>query len=158
MGINKEQLSDLIKRVLTEAGLYSPSARELLLLTAAQESLGGTYLRQLGKGPALGIFQMEPATHDDIWSNFLAYREPLGERILEVAGMGNGPDEKALEYNIAYAILMARVHYLRVKSRLPDGDDIKRLAEYWKDYFNTPLGAGTVEEAIHNYKRYCEDV
>ena len=158
MGINKIQLADLIKRVLIEADLYSPEAEELLILTVAQESQGGTYLRQLGNGPALGIFQMEPATHDDIWENFLGYHESLGERILDVAGMFNGPDSKELEYNFRYAILMARMQYYRHREALPAVNDVKGCAEYWKKYYNTPLGAGTVAEAISNYERYCRTV
>ncbi|WP_291329036.1 hypothetical protein [Desulfovibrio sp. UCD-KL4C] len=158
MGINKIQLADLIKRVLIEADLYSPEAEELLILTVAQESQGGTYLRQLGNGPALGIFQMEPATHDDIWENFLGYRESLGERILDVAGMFNGPDSKELEYNFRYAILMARMQYYRRREPLPAVNDVKGRAVYWKIYYNTPSGAGTVSEAISNYERYCRAV
>lgn len=158
MGINKKQLSDLIKRVLSSARVYSPAALELLVMTAAQESHGGEYLKQLGSGPALGIFQMEPNSHNDIWVNYLGYRENVGELILDVAGMGHGPDVKALEYNLAYATLMARMQYRRQREPLPASTDIPGLAEYWKRHYNTYLGAGTVEEAIHNYECYCEAV
>ena len=114
----------------------------------------GTYIRQLGGGPALGIFQMEPATHDDIWANFLEFKEPLGELILEVSGHYSGPDEKAMEWNIMYAALMARMQYRRRPEPLPAADDIRGLAAYWKQWYNTPLGAGTEEEAMLNYKRF----
>src|SRR5260221_162978 len=53
---------------------------ELLLGTALQES-GLTYRVQLGGGPARGLFQMEPNTHDDIWDNFLKYRVPLATAV-----------------------------------------------------------------------------
>ena len=58
--------------------------------TAAVESRMGTYLRQIG-GPALGIWQVEPATHLDCWDNWLDYRpvkqlarQELGRRGLEL--------------------------------------------------------------------------
>ncbi len=153
-GINSGQLENLIERVLNTARLYSPSACELLLMTVAQESAGGIYIRQLGNGPAIGIFQMEPTTHDDIWENYLGYREELGNRILEMSRMDSGPDSAALEWNLAYAALMARAHYLRVPSPLPDANNVKGLAEYWKRHYNTPLGAGTVSEAMRSYERW----
>jgi hypothetical protein len=61
--------------VLRQLGLDEyrmQAAEELLLGTALQES-GLIYRRQLNNGPALGLFQMEPATHDDIWADFLTY-------------------------------------------------------------------------------------
>lgn len=153
MPINKNQLSDLIERSLKAADLYSHSALNLLLMTAAQES-HMTYLRQLHNGPALGIFQMEPATHDDIWSNFLRFKPSLGESILNISGLGFGPDVSSLEYNLVYAALMARMQYLRRPEPLPAADDIKGFAEYWKQWYNTPKGAGTVSEAVRNYQRF----
>lgn len=155
MPINTEQLSDLIERTLKEVDLYSPAAVNLLLLTAAQESHMGTYIRQLGNGPALGVFQMEPATHDDIWENYLDYKYELSGEVLFAADMtGNGAYRSALEYNLKYAILMARMQYRRRPEPLPAADDIRGLAAYWKQWYNTPLGAGTEEEAMLNYKRF----
>ena len=49
---------------------------------------------------------------------------------------------------------MCRVHYYRVSEALPEENDIEGMARYWKKYYNTPLGAGTEEEFIHNYKEY----
>jgi hypothetical protein len=47
---------------------------------------------------------------------------------------------------------MARVHYLRRPEPIPT--DLTGQAEYWKKWYNTYLGAGTVEEYIENYKKY----
>ncbi|GKT29316.1 hypothetical protein ADUPG1_001146 [Aduncisulcus paluster] len=104
MSIEIGQFRDLTQRVLKGIGLYSPEAEELIVFTVAAESNGA---------------QMEPRTHDDIWENYLAYREELGELVLEVCGMGNGPDVACLEFNLAYAIAMARIHYRRVPEALP---------------------------------------
>ncbi|KAF0118141.1 MAG: hypothetical protein FD149_866 [Rhodospirillaceae bacterium] len=70
-------VTTVIRPTLLHLGLHSPAAEALLLGTAIQESRLGTYLRQTGGGPALGVYQMEPATHEDIWTNFLAYRPDL---------------------------------------------------------------------------------
>ena len=148
--MNKEQLRDLICEVLLDAGMYSDSAVELLMLTAATESKLGRYVRQVG-GPALGIFQMEPNTENDIYINYLKYNEDL-EDFVDAYTSDALPDE--LVWNVAYSILMARIHYLRVKEKLPAATDIRGLASYWKKYYNTHMGKGTVKKAVASYNRY----
>ena len=41
---------------------------------------------------------------------------------------------------------ICRLHYFRVKAPLPALYDVDGRAAYWKAHYNTPLGAGTVEE------------
>jgi len=144
------QLRSLIRQVLSPCGLYSEAAEELLIMTAAAESLGGQFIYQVG-GPAVGIFQMEPNTHDDIWENYLKYKPALAS---ETDFWTHSKDSEALVYNLAYAILMARIHYLRVAEPLPPATDIDGLAYYWKKYYNTYLGKGTVRGAKEKYLDY----
>lgn len=98
--MDKRQLRNLIRRVLIGIGGYSEEAENLLMGTAAQESALGEYIRQLGNGPALGIFQMEPETFDDIVRNYLSYRPDLCRKVLIVSGVINLKSEY-LEYNMA---------------------------------------------------------
>jgi hypothetical protein len=146
--IDKTQLRELISTVLRDCNLYSADAVELLMLTAAVESKLGTYLTQI-KGPARGIFQMEPATEKDLWNNYLRYKPHIVSDISKYHIQH--PDE--LRWNLAYAILMARIHYLRVPEPIPSGTD--KLAAYWKKWYNTHLGKGTTEKAIQAYKEMC---
>lgn len=145
----------IIRPTLQYLNLWSEAAENLLLGTAAQESALGTYIHQLGKGPALGIYQMEPNTHKDIHSNFLKYRDELRNKIANLAGYSpSGNAEDDLVGNLYYATAMCRVHYLRVPKPLPAANNIEGLAAYWKKYYNTPLGAGTEQQFIDNYKKY----
>ncbi|NDY73966.1 hypothetical protein DO021_19550 [Desulfobacter hydrogenophilus] len=147
------QFKDLISQTLKSMELYSESAVNLLLGTAAQESGFGTYIRQI-RGPARGVFQCEPATELDIWDNYLRYKLELADRILRVTGVKH-PSATHLETHLDYQIALCRVHYLRVKASLPAADDIPGLAAYWKRHYNTALGAGTVDQFIDNYRKYC---
>lgn len=149
--MNKKQLKDLIERTLFKIGLQSEPAVCLLMGTAAQESNLGEYIRQVGGGPALGVFQMEPETFKDIVTNYLQYKPELAKNIMSAAGI-NAFRSEYLEYNLVLAICMCRVHYLRVSEAIPG--DLTGWANYWKEYYNTCKGKGTAGEFVENYKRY----
>lgn len=147
--MNKVTLRELIVSVLKDIDLHSDDAVNLLMGTAAQESHLGKYRKQIGGGPAIGIFQMEPATFNDIVNNYLRYKPNLALKIKRVARVSSFKAGD-IESNDLLAICMARVHYLRVKEVIPS--DLDGWARYWKRYFNTPIGKGTEEEFIANYK------
>ena len=149
--MEKTQLRELIEETLKEINLYSKDAVNLLMGTAAQESHLGHYIRQI-KGPALGVFQMEPNTFNDIKCNYLSYKEDLLILIFKTCECEMYSE--SLIWNLKLAICFARIHYLRVPKALPC--DLEGYAAYWKKYYNTYLGAGTTEEFIKNYKKYVE--
>jgi len=128
------------------------AASQLLLGTAIQES-NLHYRRQLGDGPARGLFQMEPATHNDIWTNYLAYQAGLAAKVRGFLD-GAAQSADALETNDRYAAAMARVHYRRVPAALPPVGDINAMGAYWKQYYNTPAGHGTAAQFVTNWRRY----
>ncbi|MFP4146571.1 MAG: hypothetical protein ACLFSI_02530 [Halorhodospira sp.] len=149
--IDADQLRRAIVRPALEAlDLHSEPAEELLLGTIAQESAGGRYVAQV-QGPALGICQMEPATHDDIWDHYLAYHDELAERLLDAVGAAQLPSAERLAWDLRYAVAMARIHYLRVDEPLPE--DLEDQADYWKRHYNTDAGAGSAEAYIDSYLR-----
>lgn len=154
--MDAKQLRDyVIRPTLKYLGLHSQSAEQLVLGTIFQESRG-EYIKQLGDGPALGLAQMEPATHDDIWFNYLAYKRKLASNISELASIKSldpdmVPKAKELMSNLSYAVAMCRVHYLRVPEPLPKAGDIEAMGKYWKQYYNTPLGAGSADEFVEHY-------
>lgn len=152
--INSYQLKTLvITPVLSKLQLFSDSAVNLLLFTCAAESKGGTYLKQI-KGQALGIYQMEPLTHNDIWQNYLRHRPVL----LNLLGMHFNvirmENEDRLITDLAYSTAMARIHYLRVKSPLPDANDVDGLWEYYKAHYNTVAGKAKKEASIKAYQDF----
>lgn len=151
-----EQLrTHIIQPVLKYLGYGGKNVEELLLLTAAQESAMGKYIHQLN-GPALGIYQMEPQTHDDIWSNYLKYKSDLSTKVQKWNLNSSFPYDNAYQMcgNLYYATAMARIHYLRVSEPIPEAGVGIRLAEYYKEYYNTHLGAATPDEALGNYNKY----
>lgn len=148
------QLVEQTLRMLEPEVPYSENALLLLLGTAAQESSYGKYRRQVGNGPALGIFQMEPATFTDIDRNYLRYHPAIRQKILSVCGLKD-LDAKDLVDNDRLAVCMARVHYLRSRGKIPS--KAQDMALYWKKNYNTLLGKGTPEEFMDNYRRHVEN-
>ncbi|MBO9493858.1 hypothetical protein J7438_07130 [Thalassotalea sp. G20_0] len=159
MGILASDLRiNVIQPVLKSIGLYSLAAENLLLGTAVQESLCGKHLVQV-QGPALGIYQIEPDTHDDAWQNYLNFRHELAGKVRGFASsdfdQSSENRHQELVLNLGYATAIARIVYYRKPEALPDDpNDIEALARYWKKHYNTPLGKGTTEEFVRNYKDF----
>lgn len=156
MGLNAEQLRTLVVRpALKTIGLWSPAAENLVMGTAAQES-GLRHLHQL-KGPAVGLWQIEPATYRDIWERYLPSRPALSNDLRRWAGGGNPannviPSVELMHGNLFFAAAMCRVFFLRIPQPLPAADDVEALGKYWKTFYNTNLGRGTVAQFIQSYE------
>lgn len=154
--MDSKQLTTLVVRpTLEHLGLYSRSAEQLIVGTIYVESQA-KFLKQIGGGPALGVIQMEPATYTDIWLNYLAYKPQLANTVTELASSQSlddlcRPSAEQLVSNLAFAVAMCRIHYLRKRPPLPEAGDVEALARYWKDHYNTHLGAGTVEKFVNSF-------
>ena len=173
MSINKEQLQSLILRTLTELQeatngkiQVNDESVDLLLMTAAHESKLGEFIKQQG-GPALGIFQMEPATHEDHWE-YITPREWL-YRALSYMNLETDTNASTMEYNLKYAIVLARIHYYRRPEALPKKTERYRgiggteeylgnLAVYCKKYYNTSAGKATALKYLNDYNRLILDI
>jgi hypothetical protein len=125
---------------------------ELLLGTAMQESHCGDYLAQL-HGPALGVWQMEPATEQDIWKNYLNGR-PIAVPIMRL--IVQGIDRTAqLAGNLYYACAMARMQYMRVAAPLPAAGDKVAQAQYYVKHYNAG-GKATFSDYLWNWTKLQE--
>ncbi len=137
-----------------DPGIESEAAAMLLLGTAAAES-GFRALAQSPTGPALGFWQIEPATHADVHANFLAFRPALARAVARLVAPDPAP-EAQLATNLAYSVAMARLVYRRSPARLPDPRDVAGLAAVWKQAFNTAAGKGTEAHFTSAWTRLVE--
>ncbi len=88
---------------------------------------------------------MEPATHDDLYANYLSYRQKLGARLMELRAPALSLDEN-LATNLMYGAGVCRLCCYRQPKALPEAGDIEGQAAFWKQHYNTPVGAGTVSK------------
>jgi hypothetical protein len=137
-------------RNLSIPALASQDAINLVYRTGMHESMY-MYLKQVN-GPALGFFQIEPATLRDL-VDWLFYNNHkfeaevkylCGERWLE-------EPEMEMQTNIKFMIIMCRLYYWRKPGKIPS--TIIGQAEYWKKHYNTHLGKGTVAAFVDNATR-----
>lgn len=147
-------------RHLAEADprLGGRAAEQLMLGTAIAES-GLDALVQMGGGPALSFFQIEPATFGDIYGRYLLKpaRADLKNAIDALLVPAFGPLEQ-LDGNPYFACAVARTRYWWVKARLPAAGDIKAMGRYWKANYNTARGAGDAAHFAHLYRQLVGDL
>jgi hypothetical protein len=152
--LNVHQLRELIiKPALENLLMLSDDAVELLVFTCAVESGGGTYLKQLN-GSALGIYQMEPETYNDIWYNYIQKKPSILLKLMTNFECNRVPDEYRLIYDLRYATAMCRIHYARVSESLPAKDNVGKLYNYYKTHYNTFHGSSQQDESIQKYLAY----
>ena len=100
----------------------------------AVESNFGQYNKQIGGGPALGVYQMEPRTLQCIKDNYIKYHPELKQFLT-----GDLLDER-------YATIMCAIHYQRYIKAIDVPDDRAGRWLIYKKYYNTDDGA-TVRES-----------
>ena len=146
----KKSIKKIIKLALQHLDLDSEDAREMLYVTGKAES-GYKTLQQYGGGPALGFFQMEPNTAIDIWDNYVMYRPKYRDKLFSL-GFDDSNVEVCLLSNVGLQAAFCRLHYRRVPSALPKASNLEGQAKYWKKYYNTVKGKGTVKHFMEMNK------
>lgn len=128
----------------------TPFIRDLLVATAAQESMFGVHLHQTGRGDAISVYQFEPSTLDDLMRNFISPLPRFNSLLAASLLPGQDPHDQIM-WNLRFATVAARLNYYRVKEPLPALTNFSTLWHYYKTYWNTALGAateGSFEDAL----------
>lgn len=118
----------------------------LLLMIAAHESGGFHYCKQV-KGPALGLFQMEPPTYRHV----MQYLERTGK----FPAISRRLHAERMLIDTEFAAAIARVYLYTFPEPIPDADDLEGLAAYAKKYWNTEYGAATAEKYLNDFKKHA---
>ena len=114
---------------------------KLLLETAIVETDGATAYMDVNRNYGRSIMQLDK----------IGYEEALRIRVLKknknyAKEIESGYMSDDLQYNIPFAMYLARFFYLGKPEKIPDS--IEGRAKYWKKYYNTSYGAGTPEKYI----------
>lgn len=135
-------------------GVPGPSyIDELLVATAAIESGMGKWLHQAG-GPAVGVFQIEPASLHDLVNGFITPSKKL-KPLLDAHRLGV-PVEEQVIWDLRLAAVIARLFYYRVKETLPTEITLQSLWHYYKKHWNTDAGAATLPSFVNALHAYTD--
>jgi len=135
MSIEAKQVLDLIIRpTLNLLEMQSLSAQKLMLITGMLET-GFDYLKQHPEGPALGWWQMEPATFFHLCS-YIRRKKALHQKVLSIIFTDMLLPFEALVWNLRYACILARIQYWQHEEPLPAHTDMNGLASYYLKYYN----------------------
>lgn len=153
--MNKEQLVNLViiptlKEIPKGIGAKAVQAITMII---AHESKGGNYLKQIGGGPALGIIQMEPTTHNSIWDNGDSIWDNallLGIVSAEDHDQFLMPPAERLIYDLRYNVFMARQYLFMDENPLPSTP--YQMSAYLKDYWNSAGGAADSNSYLRDYE------
>lgn len=150
-GVNRQHLRKVIGETLQFLGVNSKKWVDLLMITAQIESDLGTLLKQV-KGPAVGIFQMEPATEKSVWEHYLKVaNKGLADKIRKLRVEARVGACNEMEYNVAYATSMAYTLYLWRKVD-PNSMTVEDMIAAYKKYYNTYAGKSTIEGAMRKLR------
>ena len=89
------------------------------------------------------LWQVDPATYENLYTNYLRYHQNLGMALSELRAAGISMDEN-LVGNLLYGVAVCRLIYHRRPEPLPEAGDIEGQSAFWKPYYNTIFRKETV--------------
>lgn len=177
--IDPKQFRDyLLVPILNEMAQYFPGcnsvfAINLMIGTAWKESLGLSYLRQIGGGPAEGLCQVEPETEASLWAHHLRYNKDRRDWVLSMITYAEQlqwlayiemivdgakdedvpvPNTDRLLFDLKYNLVMARMKYwVRNFSWPEDPQNIHALAHIWDVHYNVNKKHGFPHEFVAKF-------
>lgn len=159
MGLDKQQWTDcIVAPAVRMLPFPNRRARALLLLaTGMRESEELTYIKQI-RGPALGLYQIEPTTIDYLVNYMYMQRnEKLTGVLMQVKAPGFSYVEQ-MPWNLMLGTILAAVRYWVVPEPLPAEGDANGMASYWGRYYNTRNVEKEVKDFARRYKEAMSKV
>jgi len=159
-GVSLEEIHSLSFEAVKAFEGVLPSGDEVvdqMYFTAIVESGGGRWDKQIGGGPAVSFWQIEPATAEDVYYRYLFSRKNLKDRVERFSGVSRverGQMREVLLENPRFAACMARLVYGMDKGSVPKGKGWEGHAEYWKKAYQKGGSKGlSAKKALEVFKR-----
>ncbi|MBB2155185.1 hypothetical protein HLH33_02485 [Gluconacetobacter diazotrophicus] len=137
----------IVAPVVLDLDIPGDEFARVQLMTGIGNAETGYRTRRQVDGPALGYWQVEPRTHDDLWRNWLCARPALAEvaRSYLPSQFEDRPDAQALVLSDRYAACIATLVFYRSPVALPPRGNARAQCAAWKAGYNTSLGAGAID-------------
>jgi hypothetical protein len=141
---------EIIRSVCDTLGHGSGAAVHLLAETAAQETHLGKFRDPTPRGAGRGLFQCDLIAFLDVRSrasrrDCYVVLDAYGIEMLSLS-------HEHLDVSPLAAAIFCRLHYKLIPEPIPE--TLEGRARYWKKYYNTNLGRGTIEEYVRNAQKF----
>ena len=146
--INKKEIEKQVDLICNCLGPANGNAKKLVIETAVAETgLGAISDKTIGAG--IGLTQFDKLPFKDTKNRGMRFRTKIKAELGVDIQLVNWDD---LRYNPFLCLLFTRIFYLLRKPKIPA--TIEGRAAYWKKWYNTRLGKGTVEHYLNMNKKY----
>lgn len=137
------------RKVVEALGGDEPAVR-LLVETAAAETLLGQLKDPTPYAAGTGLTQVDRGTFD--WLKQLYADHRLGNLIIQHFNITLSKTQyQELETSPLMAMIFCRLRYYAVPSKIPE--TLSGRAAYWKQWYNTSAGKGTVEDYLQKVEK-----
>lgn len=141
--INEPLAKQMIKKIVSCLG-GGNNAEKLILETAKVETGLGT-LKDRTRLAGMGLTQFDNKPFYDIKNRSKRFKNKIKNELGIDISMVHW---EHLRYNPFLSFLFTRLFYLTIREKIPN--TLKERAKYWKKYYNTYLGKGTIEHYIES--------
>ncbi len=152
--ISRNQAAEIIKAVCGVLGNgKNGTAPNQIIEICAQETQLGLFKDPTSYGAGTGLTQIDEPTFEDIRNRT---RRHNAEIIQKHFGIDiDRVSYVELEHSPLLSIVFCRLYLKLFDSEIPA--DVKHRALWWKSYYNTELGDGTVAQYLENATRHGVD-
>lgn len=150
---NQKHLRDCVVTVCSVLGYGGNGnfAVDLMMETAAQETQCGQYRDPTPRSAGRGLFQIDPIAFNDICQR--ARPSDIAQVFNNFAIDIKKIRHDALDFSPLLSAIFCRLFYKLIPEAIPSTVDGR--AAYWKKYYNTVEGDGTVAKYLYNAKHYA---
>ena len=145
--VSRSHLDDHIEKVVGVLGGGEP-AKRLLKETAASETDYGLAIDK-SWNVGVGIMQFDPIGFEDVKERISPHFKDIVQR--EFGVIVYRTDLSDLRHSPLLSVIFARLKYKLVPSAIPNS--IQGRAHYWKRWYNSYAGAGTIEHYLDSAER-----
>ena len=131
--------------------LRTPNRKQFMVAIGLVES-GYNYVAQFPEAYALGYWQVQLGTYRDNILNFLEFKNEFNDGWSIIKKIHQATYQ-SMTSDCVFACYMGAITVYRAPAALPEYNDIKGMAKYWKTYYNTSQGAGSIEEAFQDMQQ-----
>ena len=138
--IDEEEFYKIVDEVVKVLGNGKNHNADKLLLETARAETNLGFTKDLGiKTGGVGLCQFDELPFNDVKQRSLKYRELILDKLkIDISKV----EWSELAYNPLLSVLFCRLKYKLIPEEIPT--TLEDRAKYWKKYYNSVLGAGTI--------------